>query len=267
MAELATAKIADEQIHEARKHIKKARAVILLLRTSMRTPRARTRLRHAARLLSPMRDAQALIKATDELCGTKRRLPAGTCAAIHRHLKKRGTIVRRSADRHKAVQRSRGALGEVRRSLSSWDWSDVGRRHVDAAIQQSYREARRAMKRAEKSVDPTELHTFRKRVKALWYGLRLLGRHPPALHSEVLQLERIEELLGEAHNLFVLQTKTLASLDRDQSASLAKHVEQRRAQLRRRALAQSRRIFAARPKHFGARLRTLRTHDTSGDGQ
>lgn len=263
MAELATPDLTDEQIHEARKHIKKARAVLLLVRTSIRTPHARTGLRHAARLLSPMRDAHALIRNSEELCEADPRvLPQRTCTAIHRHLRERAMVVRQSAERHAAVQRAWCALNDVRRSLSSWDWSNVGRQDLEAALQQSYRNARQSMKRAKRSADPIDLHTLRKRVKALWYALRLFAGHAPALRGEIAQLERIEELLGDGHNLFVLQTKTRDRLGRDQRAVLADHLEKLQAQLRKRALARAIRFFDERPKQFGARLRALRRQMT-----
>src|SRR5262245_30000741 len=82
---LSAAKPSDEALHEARKSIKKIRAIIDLVGDEISAARAVGLLREAGRLLSPLRDADALVVSADALCKTRNPM-LKTCSALQKHL-------------------------------------------------------------------------------------------------------------------------------------------------------------------------------------
>jgi len=254
----------DEGVHKARKHIKKARAVIRLIEPSIDIKKAPQRLRHAARLLSPMRDAVAIAEDAEKLLSSGRRsLSDKTSVALRHLLKRRKVRSRDSAERHHAVTYAKGALARVRRASDTWKWSEVQPRDFEKALQRSYKRARRQMKDAVKTRDPAQFHEWRKRVKLLGYGLRLLKRTVPALHRRIAQLERIDTWLGHDHNLFVLCVSAKGKLPPGKGADrIPDLVTRHQKKLRRMALHAGALLFKESPNIFGKHLATLRLKAT-----
>jgi hypothetical protein len=60
------------------------------------------------------------------------------------------------------------------------------------------------MRRALKRQRPLDFHGWRKEIKVLWYGLRLVARSDSSVRRDVRALRRAETLLGDDHNLVVL---------------------------------------------------------------
>src|SRR5438046_811176 len=73
--ELADAELSEEAIHQARKSVKKVRAVLQLIskNSSDVIDRDAKRLRRSSRLLSPLRDAEAVVATAEELCKRRNR--------------------------------------------------------------------------------------------------------------------------------------------------------------------------------------------------
>ena len=74
-------------------------------------------------------------------------------------------------------------------------------------MQTTYKRGRQMLKAAIKDTNTKNLHTFRKRVKELWYQLRLLHPLAPGVFQELNdELKTIGEYLGQVHDLsFVAQ--------------------------------------------------------------
>jgi hypothetical protein len=244
-------------LHPVRKHIKKARAVIALVDRDLHVGKVRARLRHAGRLLSPMRDADATTEEAQALCASRRAFSWKSYRALHQVLGVRKKRARESAKRHHAVALAKDALTRARRSIDKWPWTDVKRSQMIAAIQRSYKRARRGMSRAKAADDAATFHEWRKRVKAVWYALRLLEPIVPHLRRSIGQLEQVETLLGHDHNLFVLSKRAQDALGRVPNAErLLTAAMRRQARLRRMALRTGAALFKERPGAFGERLRT-----------
>jgi hypothetical protein len=255
LEQLARVRLSNVAIHEVRKSIKKTRAVIQLVGERIDAGRADKRLRRAGRLLSPLRDADAVVVSARALCGRKRKPPAKTCSLLRDVLgqqkKQLTSVTRRDRVKAEATQ----VLRRVRREAKRWDWEDVGFQVLMQEVQRSYQDAKRAMRQAREREGPAAFHEWRKRVKMLWYALRLLKRRTtPELES----LERLQTWLGDDHNLAVLRSRVARTRPRGRPlagrAEVKTLAERRQQELRRRALTAGARVFNDPPKTFARRL-------------
>jgi CHAD domain-containing protein len=237
----------DEAIHEARKRIKKARAVLRLARGPIGKGRADSvdrRLGDASRPLSESRDASVLLATFDALAGADpdSPLPMATDEA-------RRFLVDRRDQLNRSVQADRGAVAEavsalqsVRRRVGRWDLRDDD---SDPArgLKRSYKRGRAALDEVVDAPSPQSFHELRKRVKDLGYQFQALGA---VEREQVSTLDDLGQLLGELHDLDVL----CATLEGHALASILPRVEERRAELQRLALGKARPIFLVKPRAF-----------------
>ena len=241
----------DKAVHEARKDMKKLRAVLRLGRSELGGKvyrRENTRFRDAARGLSGVRDAKAMLDALDGLSGAG--LHGSTAGRVRSELERHKATLPRDEE---AVRETVNELEDARARVADWpieldDW-----RAVKGGLRRIYRRGRRCMRRAEADPSTEALHDWRKRAKDLWYHLTLLSESWPAvLGPESDQAHELSQLLGDDHDLAVL-----GDFARDHgvdSARLKKAIEERRAELQREAFALGRRLYAERPRVFTERL-------------
>jgi CHAD domain-containing protein len=254
--QLAGMDVSEEAIHEARKSVKKVRAVLQLVGTELGADRGLKQLRRAGRLLAPLRDADALVTTARELCA-RQPLSERTCTSLRDQLSERQTrLIGGSRSRH-ANQQAARVLKKAYRSSKSWKWRKLRRSAFAAGIRRSYRKASRAMQSARVRQRADEFHAWRKRVKTLWYALRLLPQHRP-FGRRLTELEHLESWLGEDQNLAVLRTR-LSRLAVSGSAQVVSLAERRQRSLRQKALATGAHQFNDGSKQFARRVeRTLR---------
>ena len=115
------------------------------------------------------------------------------------------------------------------------------------------------MARARKRQRAADFHEWRKQIKALWYELRLVEGCSPRIRRDVQALRRAEEWLGNEHNAVVLCDEL--SKDEPQGASRIDLDRIRLAgdcygrELRTKALASTRRIYAQAPREYANSVR------------
>ena len=257
-------RLSDRSVHQARKHIKKARAVLRLVERATDTREARHCLRHAGRLLSRLRDAAALTESAEQLCSSgSQALSPKACLALRNRLQQRRMSARGSVERHHAIEHARTVLERVRDSVDRWRWKAVGTRDISRATRRIYKRARRALAAAEGADAATRFHEWRKRIKLLWYAVRLQAR-TPASHRQAAALARMGRWLGDDHNLDVLES----TVGRNPSLAHSRErismlVRGRQAQLRRMALKTGAAFFTPTAKAFGRSLREAREKPTA----
>jgi CHAD domain-containing protein len=231
-----------EAIHDARKRIKKTRALLRLARPGLKRKAYRRRnraLRDAGRGMSGTRDADVLAETVDAL--------AERFAGRH--------PARFFDDARAAVASDDGALeaGDhvaVLRQLADDEWPL--RRALDAdaladSLKSTYVRGRAAFERADRKPTTTNLHEWRKRVKDLWYQQRLLeDTWPGVMKAQAKEAKTLSKLLGEDHDLAML-----AEHVDDEALHLL--IAERRAELLAAARDLGRRVYAERPKAFARR--------------
>jgi CHAD domain-containing protein len=255
----------DAAVHDARKRIKKSRAVLRLVRDEVgkKTYKQENRaLRDVGRKLSDARDAAVLVETVERL-GEHVPLARRSLGPLHQVLEAR---------RQEAVGAVVGAEGamadaadELERILARADrWSLEGDDFsvLEKGVKRSYGRGRDGFAAARSKSTDERMHEARKHVKDLWYHTRILKPVWPGPMDQLVDAtDRLADILGEDHDLAVLAetVRTLADDGEDGGAGETALVliDNRRAELRAEIWPLGRRVYADRPKAFTRRLRAL----------
>jgi len=244
-----------EAIHDARKCGKRLRALLRLARAGIGDDlyrRENAAIRDAAKDLSALRDAEALLETYQRLQARFadevdwRRLIGVRRALVSRReqLADDGTLPRRIA-----------AFGEqlsaLRGRLPSWPLAELGFDDLAPGFKRSYRRGRKAMRAVEDAPSDQGFHAWRKRTKDHRYHLELLRNLWPAqVKARRAEVKALGSLLGDEHDLTVLRATLGAECQRFGHGADLLHAlaERRQAELRAQMWPLGRRLFAERPK-------------------
>ncbi len=251
-------KLTDQQIHEARKSLRKARGSLRLLKSAIgprKFRRENAALRDAARPLSGVRDAEVLQEKLVQL------EPRHRHAEPHRERLDQ-TLRRRRVDSHRALRSTtlraqRAKLRAAARRCASLNLNGGGG-VIRIGFVHTYRQAYRAAHTASSRKTP-DLHEWRKQVKYLRAQLRILRPLWPApLRTLAEQAHHLSDALGNDHDLIVLHDLIRSTCRRaDQETGtqrLFAQIERRRETLQNRSFALGMRIFEQKPKQFERRF-------------
>ncbi len=238
-------------VHEVRKHCKKLRGLLRLVRPCLGDVYARenAHFRDAARLLSPLRDDQSVLDAYDALmthfaAGIERR----AFATVRRRLTLRGKRrAGRVTDLEERFDQVRGLMEAARERVGDWPIDGGGAAAWRGGFEQTYRRARKAMAAAYAAGTPEQFHEWRKGTKYHWYHARLLRPiWNAALGVRSDAANALGETLGAYHDLAVLRATLL---DEGEGFGRARSVEMLVGLIDRR---QAELVASARP--LGLRL-------------
>jgi CHAD domain-containing protein len=247
-------------IHEARKALKKARAVLRLVRPALGHSlwqQANRALRDAARPLSAIRDAKVLTDVVQKLTPKSKNDPLRqTLTSIQARLQENASRVRRDVlDSENTLEAVSQQLKGLEPDIKKWchvpdKWNSLGK-----GLRQSYERASRAFTTAAAKPTAENLHEWRKHVKCLQHQLELLRplsqKRPKALTDKT---RKLGELLGDDHDLAVLsQRLTSEPQEYGNSTNLAgilSLIARRQADLRHEALMLGQGFFEPRPTEF-----------------
>jgi CHAD domain-containing protein len=249
-------------VHEARKSVKKVRAIAALLKQEgANLPRRdRRRLKSAARALSRVRDSSAIIDTFDRV---RRRYPKQLREHAYGILR-RGLVAARDrsearAQRDGVVAEAAERLETTRKSAKKWTSDSIEWPEMIAILTVSYRRSRNTMKRARVTGYSATLHRWRKELKTLWYQLRLARPLTTGVAPLIAELNRLETELGDDHNLVVLAATLRGCRDlrsmRADIRQIDRLAARMRQPLRRRAFALGRRLHVRKPEAFARWLR------------
>lgn len=242
----AVALQSDEGVHEARKCLKKARALIEIFPRS-RDVRGRERraCRDLGRALAAARDTLVASETAKRLCESASESGAGWLSRFagriegRESLGERPDVARRLEQLARSAQSLRGPLPVPVASKR---------------LARSYQKARDAYRLARRaSGEAGALHEWRKRVKAHGYHLRLLAEALPAPLADgwTSALFDLARDLGRHHDLEVLADRLRPfpgrPTERREAFSLLRETQRR---LARRAFASGAKLFAPRPATF-----------------
>lgn len=256
-----------DAVHETRKSLKKLRAIARLLRPELGNKiykKENVAFRDMGRALSSVRDADVALATFDKLVAKR------GANAKFRNL--RGALVRHRAKVRAEDKQAGDANAEVlnqlksaRKRIQAWPIEELDWETVEAGIEQAYKASRNALKVARKQGTSPAHHEWRKRVKYLWYQLRILRPiHPRMLDAIIADLKKVSESTGLAHDLTILR-QTLDTAGASET-SLAKLDPLIRAETKR-LLAEARKmgepVHAEKPKAFARRTVSCKQVHTS----
>jgi CHAD domain-containing protein len=241
-----------QAVHEARKSLKKLRALLRLLAPELGRECYRREMRafsDAARLLAPLRDAEVRLHTLDALI-VKSALPAGDFAEIRDGLEAAALELSRQADgpRRSVLKR----LELARKRVRTWPLGALREKKLGGEIRRTYRKGRKALKLSRRQEgDSPAFHAWRKRVKELWYHLRIahVFLHQSA-GERLAEIEAIGERAGEVNDLAVLRETLAARPATPQTAQLIDAIATRLPVLQQEALEHGERFYALKPRDF-----------------
>ena len=252
-----------EAIHCARKDIKKARAVLRMVRPNIVRKEFRQftkLLREAASHLAATRDAYVKAKALANLARHfKGQLAPGALRHIRSHVRRASDDEMKRFIKEKGAKSVERLLRSVAKEFEGLEISGKGWKAIGSGVKSAYGEGLRAYQTVLKDPAPENFHEWRKRVKDLWYQISLLRPvWPEQMDAIARELETLGEYLGDDHDLFILQqsVREQCAGDGDQRELEVLHglIEERQRELRAAAVALGTRFYAEKSSTFCERL-------------
>jgi CHAD domain-containing protein len=249
----------DEGVHEARKNLKKSRALLRLIRPALggNYTAQNGELRDAGRRLSALRDAEAVAE-------TARRLRQQAHErAANQLLDETYRQLMEQKERILNHFYESGELAGVADSLeeTAGRIADESLRRVSAAmiaegVAEAVRRGRKAFAVARKSREASDFHEWRKRAKDFRYQISFLDRlWPQVLEGYAESARDVEQSLGEDHNLSVLRGMVTAGDTKSPGLEpLLKIVDAEQQRLREQAERIGLLLYSEKPKHWAKRI-------------
>lgn len=250
----------DTRVHDVRKHLKKLRGLVRLVRFEIEQEcfeRENACFRDAGRSLSTVRASAALLACLDDLGERFSPNPLTLKAARRKLVDLRDASLGDAIDAHlPAVEQT---LAQAKARVASWpilrdDWRVIGE-----GLTLTYARGRKAMRRAYAAPADALFHEWRKRVKYHWCHVRLVQDvwHKP-LKMRRRALKRLADLLGDDHDLGELKS-LLGGPPGDEDRRFAELIalaEERQTELRDAAHHLGKRAYAERSQHLERRFAT-----------
>jgi CHAD domain-containing protein len=247
----------DDAIHEARKSVKKVRALAEVVEADKGRGigKSAKRLQAISRRLSRLRDADAMLEILNKLRSHDRQiLNEHAFARVRRSLLSHKRSVMKTANHKRAWRQLLKRVRRIRRDARQWQPAHRRFGALVPGIRVAYRRGRKAMARARQRQRAVDFHEWRKEMKALWYELRLLEESSPRIRRDVRALHRAETWLGDEHNVVVLCAELSKNgslcegqidVDRVRLAG-----DRYQTELRRKALESASRVYARTARNY-----------------
>lgn len=265
-------------VHEARRAIKRTRALLKLSNPWPSDPHTDRTLREAGGTLAALRDADIVVLAAEAIRASS---PSSEPSVVPLHLLESLKAGRRrcfagsgSADGplRVAIGLLRSAAVEIREpqaprlTTGHETTASGGAEFLRLGLGASYESvrARSDPSAGEGPVDERS-HKLRKRVKDLRYQLEFLDTGHPKLGRLVADLQHLTDLLGDGNDLATLQVYTASAdvLCESEQTSLTAHVEEMKSVLRSEAAVLSARLFEEESDAFVRRIEAWVTRPQS----
>lgn len=254
----------DEAIHGARKRFKKVRATLRLVRDEIGEEvykRENVCYRDAGRLLAPVRDSFVKVKTVDDLTAyyseqLQEDAFAGFRKALQDHYE---TVSHHTFTEEDAPAQVVDKMEAARPRLETLpiDHNDFSALHD--GLRRVYKRGYNRLQDAYEEPVAENFHEWRKRVKYLWYHVRILQPIWPDLLEELAdEIHDLSDYLGDDHDLAELRqsarAQTGAFADESEQQALLGLIDQRRAELETAAQPLGKHIYAEEPDAFTSRI-------------
>ncbi|TCO69035.1 CHAD domain-containing protein [Rhodovulum euryhalinum] len=245
-----------DKVHQVRKRAKRLRGLIRLVRSRFPDYAAENAaIRDAARRLSGLRDREGVVETFDKLVAAT---GAEGFDAIRAHLVGLRDAAAARGHVEDDLAAFRADMVALRERAQGWTLRKDGFKAMRPGLEKVFARARRDRKLAAESPGTAVIHDWRKAVKYHWYHTRLLQPlDPEALDRRADRLRDLSELLGDHHDLAVLDAWIAAAADLPGSAGLwagfRAHIAARQRVLETEAQALAADLFARRTEDMSRR--------------
>ncbi|MGA3267074.1 MAG: CHAD domain-containing protein [Verrucomicrobiota bacterium] len=245
--------------HQVRREIKKLRSLLRLTRAELGDPlyrQSNDALRKAAAYLTDARDAQVRLSALNGLAAQfKAKLPRPAFPKLKAALRANCDAELRKLEDGKAFRAIGQILQEVRTRIEGADVKGKVWPVIAPGLEKSYRRGREAFQMTCDEPAPESFHAWRKRVKDLFHQLRLLRPvRPGKLNAATAKLQKLGDLLGDDHDLFLLQAFAGQWGDAEETQLLNHLIGPRQQELRKAALKVGSKFYPEKPSRFTRRM-------------
>lgn len=260
---LRAAELGDEEIHRARKDLKRARANLRLLRPALTKKRyalENAALRDAARPLGVVRDARVMVDTVDALLkGETHDTRRALLMKIRALLEEARVSASREAQDARIAETSAAALEVVWQRVENTRVPPQGKAVLRKGIRNIYDGGRKALARVRADCTAENLHDWRKQVKYLGQAIESLAlREAPHAARLAKRVEGLADALGRDHDLVVLEEKVVQLHGRSSARQgVSAQIAARRKALQSAALEAGRAVFKSKPKAFVKRVTSL----------
>jgi CHAD domain-containing protein len=248
-------------VHEVRKHLKKLRSAMRLAAGTVgKNCHAREDrcVRKIGRLVSDLRDAQVRLQTFIELRDQASKRSEQQLFPRTEEL----LLLERESFSAAFAGWQTQAIPQLERAkarLMKWPLEGLTWKQIWGAVAKIYKRGQRGLAETIGDPVPENFHAWRKRVKDIWYQLRILQPLNRVVLTEMAHdAEVLGELLGREHDLdFLLARLEKESSDQtlaDELAQLQKLIGKRCRRLRRDSLELGRRFYAEPAKAFAKRI-------------
>ena len=248
----------NEAVHDVRKRFKKLRAVVRLIRAELGEDSYKTlntEFRDLAREIAPVRDSYVLLETLDLLKGEEELVESVKERLKEKHSHKKDEILKKE----KKLFVIKDQINRFEPSVSEWEVSTNNFSSIKPGIKKVYKRGKRALKILESGkATSADYHDFRKRVKYLWYQIRILRNSwNRALKPVSKELHKLSDILGDDHDLFVLSEnlKELDSLTNEEYSRLNKLIISKRKKFQKKSIKLGGLLFTEKPGSFVNRMK------------
>ena len=254
----------NEDIHDTRKNFKKVRTVQRLIRSNIGEESFQTEnsfYRDAGRTLSDLRDSTVLIFTFDKLLKNSELEMSNFDFSVFKDF---------LIEKHKTIRIAKSKKSAVINSLSTdlllarsrvFDWPLSGDdfKLIKRNLQRIYEQGQNYMYTVFSEAIKENVHEWRKRVKDLWYAMRILNNLWPEIMSPlVILLGKLSDTLGDANDLFLLKERIITNQskfkDDQHTRELINFIDRRIIDLLRDARSIGRKIYSEDSKYFVGRM-------------
>jgi CHAD domain-containing protein len=196
-----------DSVHEARKHLKKLRALLRLIRGEIGHKvyqRQNVVLRKIASALSNVRDSAVQLKTLAALRRNPKQLPEKKFDGL------RQALLRTQARRLRTLKKSnilrRAKLQRLKREIERWKIKNLKAADLWRGLEKARRRFLDAHQQAGLEPNNENIHEWRKRTKDLLHQCWFLKNLSPKIFNRrIFVLKKLGELLGDAHDLAMLE--------------------------------------------------------------
>lgn len=254
--------MSDEQVHQFRKALKRARAALRLMRLTLGEARYRqhnTLLRQAGRSVAAARDAISLLVAFEALAPQRASHPDNAQERVLKSLRAKRLKARRALSRAPSARAQSVRHLQRMRDDPGWHAAAADPAALALGLRRVYRKGRKAFERADRTRTAEALHEWRKQAKYLQNALLALDPAPGGRAAGMMQqASKLADVLGLEHDLGALsrelQGPAYAPIGDASLDTLYARIRKRRARHQARALSLGRKLYGRKPKRVLARL-------------
>jgi CHAD domain-containing protein len=255
---LSKQSVLPEDVHEARKAVKRVRSLLKLLEPELPADTFRARYKGIGKAgdhLAGARDRHVLDVTLDKLVLRFGKDFKPVATAMQAMLDAAAPVEQPSRLADDELEQAKRVFAQEARLLAKLEVPGKGFDLIAAGLEETYRTAKKNFAAAYRRPSDERFHEMRKAVQWHWRHMALLSRCWPEYFAlRVGACRELAEALGDDHDLAVLIEVADRQGDVALRAKLEVAARRRQKELRKQAYALAERLFAETPRAFRLRM-------------